>query len=222
MVVFGGGHAGTAAAAAAARVGARTALVTPYGARDLGTCSCNPSVGGVGKGVAVREVDALGGVIGAAADRAGVMFRVLNRAKGPAVWGPRAQIDRALFKAAVRDVVRGVEGLGVLEGRVADVVLQGEEGDKRVGGIRLEDGRVLSAKTVVIATGTFLGGEIHIGWLLLFGYAGATDVERPRVVSCWPHRRGGNLWAQQIPKRRRLQNGPVEDRHAAEAGRQDD
>jgi tRNA uridine 5-carboxymethylaminomethyl modification enzyme len=163
VIVIGGGHAGTEAAAAAARVGARTALVTPNGARDLGTCSCNPSVGGVGKGVAVREVDALGGIIGAAADRAGVMFRVLNRAKGPAVWGPRAQIDRALFKRAVQDMVADVEGLGVVEGRVADVVLEGEEGDKKVGGIRLEDGRVLSAKTVVIATGTFLSGEIHIG-----------------------------------------------------------
>jgi tRNA uridine 5-carboxymethylaminomethyl modification enzyme len=167
VVVIGGGHAGTEAATAAARVGARAALVTPNGLRDLGTCSCNPSVGGVGKGVAVREVDALGGVIGAAADRAGVMFRVLNRAKGPAVWGPRAQIDRSLFKAAVQDMVRGMDGLSVVEGRVADVVLREEEGGQRIGGVRLEDGRVLGAKTVVIATGTFLGGEIHIGWLPL-------------------------------------------------------
>ena len=92
------------------------------------------------------------------------MFRMLNLSKGPAVWGPRAQIDRRLFQAAVQDAVRAVDGLGVVEGRVADVVLREDEGGRRIGGVRLEDGRVLDAKTVVIATGTFLGGEIHIGW----------------------------------------------------------
>lgn len=167
MVIIGGGHAGCEASAAAARSGARTALVTPS-VGDLGVCSCNPSFGGIGKGTMLREVDALGGVAPRAVDAAGVQFRVLNRKKGPAVWGPRAQIDRELYKSHMRGEILGTENLVVREGRVADIVVEkGGEGDPgrlgRIKGVRLETGEVLPAGNVVITTGTFLGGEIHIG-----------------------------------------------------------
>ncbi|OJD31595.1 trna uridine 5-carboxymethylaminomethyl modification enzyme gida [Diplodia corticola] len=175
VIVIGGGHAGTEAAAAAARSGARTALVTPALA-NLGVCSCNPSFGGIGKGTMLREVDALDGLVGRVVDRAAVQFRVLNRKKGPAVWGPRAQIDRGLYRRYMREeIVVGYAGegrLGVVEGSVADVVVErgegvgadgGEGAFGRIKGVRLEDGRVLDAGCVVITTGTFLGGEIHIG-----------------------------------------------------------
>ena len=162
--MIGGGHAGTEASAASARSGARTALVTPS-LSNLGVCSCNPSFGGIGKGTMIREIDALDGLAGRIVDKAGVNFRVLNRKKGPAVWGPRAQIDRDIYKREMKAEILSTSGLGVIEGKVADIVLGQEMGmeSKRVVGIRLESGEVLSCKKVVITTGTFLGGEIHIG-----------------------------------------------------------
>ena len=158
VIVIGGGHAGTEAAAAAARMGARTALVT-HSFATVGAMSCNPAIGGLGKGHLVREVDALDGIIGLAADRAGIQFRVLNRRKGPAVRGPRAQADRKLYARAVQELLQETDGLAVVEGEVADLILSGN----RVAGGVLGDGRTLSARAVVITTGTFLRGLIHIG-----------------------------------------------------------
>ncbi|KAF2738517.1 GIDA-domain-containing protein [Polyplosphaeria fusca] len=167
VVVIGGGHAGCEASAASARSGARTALVTPK-LDNLGVCSCNPSFGGIGKGTMLREIDALDGVVGRMVDKAGVQFRVLNRKKGPAVWGPRAQIDRALYKQYMRDEMTNYPGLSVVEGSVADIIVdrteQPEEGQYgKITGVRLESGQVIPTRNVVITTGTFLGGEIHIG-----------------------------------------------------------
>ena len=158
VVVIGGGHAGTEAAAAAARMGAKTAQVT-HSFATVGAMSCNPAIGGLGKGHLVREIDALDGVMGVAADRAGIQFRVLNRRKGPAVRGPRAQADRKLYKAAVQQILREQAGLTIVEGEAADLKI--DEG--RVTGLVLADGSILSAGTVVITTGTFLRGLIHIG-----------------------------------------------------------
>jgi glucose-inhibited division protein A len=168
--VIGGGHAGSEACAAAARSGAKTALVTPKIA-TIGTCSCNPSFGGIGKGTMIREVDALDGVAGRIVDKAGIHFRVLNRRKGPAVWGPRAQIDRVLYKTFMQEELGSYPNLSIVEGSVADVVIdRTRDGlmyeDGRYGaieGVRLESGEVIKTKNVVITTGTFLGGEIHIG-----------------------------------------------------------
>ncbi|KAI5855592.1 glucose-inhibited division protein A subfamily [Durotheca rogersii] len=169
VVVVGGGHAGTEACAAAARVGARTALVTPK-LDNLGVCSCNPSFGGIGKGTIIREIDALDGVAARIIDRAGVQFKVLNRKKGPAVWGPRAQIDRALYKKHMREELLAYPNLSIITGSVSDIVL-GEETHPdgvappktKITGVRLESGEVLPTSQVVITTGTFLSGEIHIG-----------------------------------------------------------
>ncbi|KIW73125.1 tRNA uridine 5-carboxymethylaminomethyl modification enzyme GidA [Phialophora macrospora] len=169
VIVIGGGHAGTEASAAAARSGARTALVTPS-LSNLGVCSCNPSFGGIGKGTMVREIDALDGVAGRIIDRAGIQFRMLNIKKGPAVWGPRAQIDRDLYKKYMREEMLSTPNLSVVEGKVADIIVSRDNIDSndaisqgRITGIRLEDGQVIPASRVVITTGTFLGGEIHIG-----------------------------------------------------------
>jgi len=158
VIVIGGGHAGTEAAAAAGRMGARTALVT-HAFATVGAMSCNPAIGGLGKGHLVREVDALDGVMGRAADMAGIQFRVLNRRKGPAVRGSRAQADRALYRAAVQGLLRETANLAIVEGEADDILLR----DGRAAGIRLGDGRVLSAGAVAITTGTFLRGLIHIG-----------------------------------------------------------
>ena len=168
VVVIGGGHAGCEAAAASARTGARTTMVTPS-YDNLGVCSCNPSIGGIGKGTMIREIDALDGVIGRITDKAGLQFRVLNRKKGPAVWGPRAQIDRALYKKHMREEMLNYRGLEVKEGKVADIIVdrsptaatEGRHG--KITGVRLESGEVVHTNNVVITTGTFLGGEIHIG-----------------------------------------------------------
>jgi len=164
VVVIGGGHAGTEASTAAARSGARTALITPS-VSNLGVCSCNPSFGGIGKGTMIREIDALDGVCGRVVDRAGLHFRVLNRKKGPAVWGPRAQIDRELYKKEMKGEILGTPGLTLVEAKVADIVTsEGLDGcQSGIAGVRLESGEVLSCEKVVITTGTFLGGEIHIG-----------------------------------------------------------
>ncbi|KAL8710505.1 MAG: hypothetical protein Q9220_004938 [cf. Caloplaca sp. 1 TL-2023] len=164
VIVIGGGHAGTEASAAAARSGARTALVTPS-LSNLGVCSCNPSFGGIGKGTMIREIDALDGLCGKVVDKAGVHFRMLNRKKGPAVWGPRAQIDRELYRKDMKAEIMATENLAVLEGKVADIMMQQNTvtGQRSVTGVRLESGQTLGCDKVVITTGTFLGGEIHIG-----------------------------------------------------------
>ncbi|KAG0641709.1 glucose inhibited division protein A-domain-containing protein [Tuber brumale] len=171
VVVIGGGHAGSEACAAAARAGAKTALVTQK-IDSIGTCSCNPSFGGIGKGIMIREVDALDGVCGRITDKAGIQFRVLNRSKGPAVWGPRAQIDRKLYKKYMQEELMSYPNLSILQGSVADVIMDRAPEERMVGmeghygeitGVRLESGEVIKARNVVITTGTFLGGEIHIG-----------------------------------------------------------
>ena len=157
VIVVGGGHAGCEAAAAAARMGASTALITQRFA-TVGAMSCNPSIGGLGKGHLVREVDALDGLMGRVADAAGIQFRVLNRRKGPAVRGPRAQADRKLYAAAMQQAIRQTMNLTVIEGEVDDLL-----GEERVGGVRLLDGRTFETGAVVLTTGTFLRGLIHIG-----------------------------------------------------------
>ena len=158
VIVIGGGHAGCEAAAASARLGAATALVTHRFA-TIGAMSCNPAIGGLGKGHLVREIDALDGLMGRVADRGGIQFKVLNRRKGPAVRGPRAQADRKLYAAAMQAAIRDTANLTVVEGEADDLLLQ----DGRVTGIRLADGRILAAAAVVLTTGTFLRGLIHIG-----------------------------------------------------------
>lgn len=158
VIVVGGGHAGCEAAAAAARMGARTALVTHTFA-TIGEMSCNPAIGGLGKGHLVREIDALDGLMGRVADAAGIQFRLLNRSKGPAVQGPRAQADRALYRRAMQDAIRSTAGLEVIEGGVEDLIFT----DGRVAGIVTGDGRRLAAPAVVLTTGTFLNGLIHLG-----------------------------------------------------------
>jgi tRNA uridine 5-carboxymethylaminomethyl modification enzyme len=158
VIVVGGGHAGCEAAAAAARLGAATALVTHRFA-TVGAMSCNPAIGGLGKGHLVREIDALDGLMGRVADAAGIQFRVLNRRKGPAVRGPRAQADRKLYAAAMQRAIEEMSGLTVIEGEVDDLVVTGAT----VTGVRLTGGQELSAGAVVLTTGTFLRGLIHIG-----------------------------------------------------------
>ena len=163
VIVVGGGHAGCDAAAASARMGAHTALVT-LTLDGIGVMSCNPAIGGLGKGHLVREVDALDGVMGRVADKAGIQFRLLNRRKGPAVQGPRAQADRKLYRQAMFAEMQTCKGLDIVEGEATDFIMQGD----RVAGVVLADGSELCAKAVVLTTGTFLRGVIHIG-----------DVSRP-------------------------------------------
>jgi tRNA uridine 5-carboxymethylaminomethyl modification enzyme len=158
VIVIGGGHAGCEAAAAAARMGAATALVTHRFA-TVGAMSCNPAIGGLGKGHLVREIDALDGLMGRVADLGGIQFRVLNRRKGPAVRGPRAQADRKLYAAAMQQAIRDTDGLTVIEAEVDDLITV----DGRVTGVRLGDGREFATGAVVLTTGTFLRGLIHIG-----------------------------------------------------------
>ncbi|HST07888.1 MAG TPA: tRNA uridine-5-carboxymethylaminomethyl(34) synthesis enzyme MnmG [Gemmatimonadaceae bacterium] len=160
VLVIGAGHAGTEAAVAAARLGARVGLVTSA-LETIGQMSCNPAIGGVAKGTVVREVDALGGIMGRATDLAMIQFRMLNRSKGPAVWAPRAQCDRGLYRRAVRLVLEQQENLQTVQGTVARLVLSSEE--KRVVGVETLEGRRFGAEKVVITTGTFLRGKIHIG-----------------------------------------------------------
>ena len=173
VIVIGGGHAGCEAAAAAARLGARTALVT-HRAATIGEMSCNPAFGGVGKGHLVREIDALDGLMGRRADAAGIQFKLLNASKGPAVRGPRAQADRALYRRAMQAAIAAQDGLTVIEGGAEDLVVS----DGRCTGVRLADGQTLLAGAVVLTTGTFLRGVIHRG--LLQVPAGRVD-EAPAI-----------------------------------------
>lgn len=158
VIVVGGGHAGCEAAAAAARMGANTALVT-HRFSSIGAMSCNPAIGGLGKGHLVREIDALDGLMGRVADRGGIQFRVLNRRKGPAVRGPRTQADRKLYAAAMQAEISAIPDLDVIEAEVDDLIVRGG----RVTGVKLADGREIEASAVVLTTGTFLSGLIHIG-----------------------------------------------------------
>src|SRR3954463_8454880 len=172
VIVVGAGHAGTEAAVAAARSGARVAIVTSA-LETIGQMSCNPAIGGVAKGTVVREVDALGGVMGKATDLAALQFRMLNRSKGPAVWAPRAQCDRGLYRRAARSLIETYPTLRTIQGTVARLVFDGD----RVAGVETLEGRRFAARAVVITTGTFLRGRIHIGTTtsLAGGRAGETS-----------------------------------------------
>ncbi|MBO6894439.1 MAG: tRNA uridine-5-carboxymethylaminomethyl(34) synthesis enzyme MnmG [Roseibium sp.] len=161
VVVIGGGHAGCEAAAAAARAGAATALVT-HRFDTIGVMSCNPAIGGLGKGHLVREIDALDGLMGRVADQGGIQFRMLNRRKGPAVRGPRAQADRKLYREAMQREIAAIDGLTVVEGEAHKIRFD-DQVDGRLNGIELADGRVVTCDAIVLTSGTFLRGLIHIG-----------------------------------------------------------
>ena len=158
VIVIGGGHAGSEAASAAARLGARVLMLTSN-LETIGQMSCNPAIGGIAKGTVVREVDAFGGVMGRAADRATIQFRMLNRSKGPAVWAPRAQCDRVLYRRAVRALLEEYRSLEFAQGTAAQLVMD----QSRVTGIRTTDGRVITSRAVILTAGTFLRGRIHMG-----------------------------------------------------------
>ncbi|MGC2497283.1 MAG: FAD-dependent oxidoreductase, partial [Acidobacteriaceae bacterium] len=156
VVVVGAGHAGCEAAMSAARMGLRTALFT-LNLDLIAQMSCNPAIGGIAKGHLVREVDALGGIMGEVADAVGIQFRLLNTSRGPAVWSPRAQCDKQQYRVKMREVLESQPNLFIKQAEVSDLVLE----ESRVRGIRLRDGRVIDAGATVITTGTFLNGLIH-------------------------------------------------------------
>jgi len=158
VIVIGGGHAGCEAASAAGRLGARTALVT-MNLDLIGQMSCNPAIGGIAKGHLVREIDALGGIMGRVADRTGIQFRLLNRSRGPAVQSPRAQADRAQYRREMRSTLENTANLCLRQGMVTDLLVQ----DRKVLGVAMQDGRRIRATAVIIATGTFLNGLVHTG-----------------------------------------------------------
>src|SRR3954469_9823948 len=160
VIVIGAGHAGTEAAVAASRLGARVAIVTSA-LETIGQMSCNPAIGGVAKGTVVREVDALGGIMGRATDMATLQFRMLNRGKGPAVWAPRAQCDRGLYRRAVRSLLDRFPTLHTVQGTVARLLLA--DGERRVVGLETIEGPRFGARTIVLTTGTSGRGRIHIG-----------------------------------------------------------
>ena len=158
VVVIGAGHAGCEAANAAAQLGAKTAIVT-FNLDLIAQMSCNPAIGGIAKGHLVRELDALGGLMGRVIDQTGIQFRLLNRSRGPAVQAPRAQADRALYRAAMQEAISASPRLHVVEGEAAALLLR----NGHVSGVRLKDGREIAATAVVLTTGTFLNGLIHLG-----------------------------------------------------------
>ncbi len=158
VIVIGGGHAGAEAAMAASRLGARVLLVTSS-LDTIGQMSCNPAIGGIAKGTVVREVDALGGVMGRASDRATIQFRMLNRSKGPAVWAPRAQCDRTIYRRAVRAILEERDNIAITQGTVRSLTIHGD----RISGVVTVDGRASEADAVVLTAGTFLRGKIHLG-----------------------------------------------------------
>ncbi len=165
VIVIGGGHAGCEAASAAARAGAKTCLAT-YSSNNIGEMSCNPSIGGVGKGIIVKEIDAMDGVMSKAIDAAGIHYKILNKSRGPAVWGPRAQADRQLYKNAMWQLLSVQENLSMIFGEVVDIMIDSDE-KPRVSGIKIvaKDGRLMTihGRVVVLTSGTFLGGIIHVG-----------------------------------------------------------
>lgn len=158
VIVVGGGHAGCEAAAASARVGAKTALIT-FSKDNIGALSCNPSIGGVAKGIIVKEVDALGGLMGRCADQSGIHFKILNSSKGPAVWGHRAQVDRRIYMSTMQKMLSEVDNLEIIYDEVVDLIMSNDS----VAGVNLSSKGLLYSGAVVITTGTFLGGIIHIG-----------------------------------------------------------
>ena len=159
VIVIGGGHAGCEAAASSARVGAKTALITNK-IETIGALSCNPAMGGIGKGHLIREIDALDGIIGRVSDLSGIHFQVLNKRKGPAVQGPRAQIDRELYALNMKEELNKTPGLTIIESSVDDFIL---EGKNIIKGVICEDGKRVLANQTVLTTGTFLNGIIHCG-----------------------------------------------------------
>src|SRR5207253_5279818 len=183
VIVIGGGHAGCEAASAAARLGADTALVT-INLDLIGQMSCNPAIGGIGKGHLVREIDALGGIMGRVIDRTGIQFRLLNRSRGPAVQAPRAQADRALYRVEMRRTLEGTPNLSLRQGLVTDLLVS----KNRVAGVELQDSRRIGATSVVVATGTFLNGRIHTGRQT---YGGGRAGEPPSVELATALRRLG-------------------------------
>ena len=162
VIVVGAGHAGCEAARACARMGLQTAMVT-MNLDLIAQMSCNPAVGGIAKGHLVREIDALGGVMGEVTDAVGIQFRLLNTSRGPAVWSPRAQCDKKLYRMRMREVLEREPNLRILQAEVAELVIEAADGGRQVRGVRLQDGRVLSSGAVVVATGTFLNGLAHVG-----------------------------------------------------------
>lgn len=164
VLVVGGGHAGVEAACASARMGVSTALIT-FEPEKIGAMSCNPAIGGLGKGHLVREIDAFDGVMGRAADAAAIHYRMLNRSKGSAVWGPRIQADRKLFRGAVQAIIAATPNLNIVQGEVGALIIEGET----VRGVQLTDGTTLAARAVILATGTFLGGTLFRGEERLVG-----------------------------------------------------
>jgi tRNA uridine 5-carboxymethylaminomethyl modification enzyme len=162
VIVVGGGHAGCEAAAAAARMGASVALITMRADR-IGEMSCNPAIGGLGKGHLVREIDALDGIMGRAIDRAGIQFRMLNKSRGPAVHGPRAQADRKLYRMAIQELLAETPNIQIIEAAVGDILVTASGNDRKATGIITEDGRQFYCGAVVLTAGTFLGGLIHLG-----------------------------------------------------------
>ena len=158
IIVVGGGHAGCEAAAVAARMGLAVALIT-FDASTVGAMSCNPAIGGLGKGHLVREVDAFDGLLGRAADAAAIHYRMLNRSKGSAVHGPRVQADRRLFRASIQAALQAQQGLTILPGEVAALHMRGEW----VAGVVLADGSIVASRAVILCTGTFLGGRLFRG-----------------------------------------------------------
>ena len=158
VIVIGGGHAGIEAAAASSRMGSKTALVT-MNIETIGEMSCNPAIGGLGKGHLVREIDALDGLMARAIDSSGIQFRMLNRSRGPAVHGPRSQADRKLYKKSINLLLKQQENLSIIEGTIKDLKIT----NKEIKGVVLQNDEVYFCKSVVLTTGTFLGGIIHIG-----------------------------------------------------------
>ena len=195
VIVIGGGHAGTEAALAAARMGARTLLLT-QSIETLGQMSCNPAIGGIGKGHLVREIDALGGAMARATDRAGIQFRTLNASKGPAVRATRAQADRQLYRRAIRAMLENQPNLTLFQQEVADLVIEGG----RVRGVVTVSGIVFEAPAVVLTVGTFLGGRIHVGLRQLPGRSRGRSAVEP---------------ARRETARAAVPGGAAEDRHAA-------